>query len=65
MGKGKSPRRYCEECGRVIESKHPGVTLCRLCEERAAEALRNQGRKRRKERDRVRDLEEGFYLPGK
>lgn len=62
--KGKSPRRHCEECGRALESKRVGETLCRLCEERLEEDLRDEERRRRKDRDRARKLEESFLLGG-
>jgi uncharacterized Zn finger protein (UPF0148 family) len=58
----KSPRRFCEECGRVLESKRTGETLCRLCEERVAEELGDADRRRRKDRDLARRMEERFFL---
>lgn len=61
MGQGKLPRRLCEECGRIIESKRPGETLCRLCEERLIEEAHEQERRRRKERELARELEEGLF----
>ena len=60
--KVKSPRRSCEECGRVLESKRAGDTLCRLCEELWEEELGDDDRERRKDRDLARKLEEGFFL---
>jgi len=60
--KVKSPRRFCEECGRVLESKRAGETLCRLCEERLEEELGDADRKRRKDRDLARRMEESFFL---
>ena len=58
MGRDKSPKRYCEECGQVIESKRPGVTLCRRCEEELLSGFRSRDKKRRKDRIRVREFEE-------
>ena len=63
MGKGKSPtKRYCEECGRIIESKRPGVTLCRNCENKLVHDFRSdESRQRRKDRKSARDMEESLF----
>ena len=63
MGKGKSPtKRYCEECGRIIESKRPGVTLCRNCENKLVNDFRSdESRQRRKDRKSARDMEESLF----
>jgi hypothetical protein len=61
MGQGKSSRRVCEECGRIIESKRPGETLCRLCEERLIEEAHEHERGRRRAREHARELEEGLF----
>ena len=63
MGKGKPPtKRYCEECGRIIESKRPGVTLCRSCETKLVSDDRSdESRQRRKDRKSARDMEESLF----
>lgn len=58
MSKEKSPKRFCEECGQIIESKRPGVTLCKRCEEKFLSEFRNRDKRRRKDRVRVREFEE-------
>ncbi|GEM_PF-3574202 len=65
MGKEKSPgRRFCEECGRLIESKRPGVTLCHICEKKLLEEYQDEDdRQRRKGRRYAKDFEDQlFYL---
>ena len=62
MNKEKSPKRYCEECGQIIESKRPGVTLCRQCEEEILSDFRSRDKKRRKDRTRAREFEEDILL---
>ena len=65
MGKEKSPgKRYCEECGRLIESKRPGVTLCLICETQLLQGVRTeQNRQRRKDRKQVQEIEDQLFEP--
>jgi len=60
MSKEKSPsRRFCEECGRLIESKRPGVTLCRNCEKRLLEDFHEDiDRQRKRDRKHAQDVED-------
>lgn len=51
-------RRYCEECGRPIESKDPDVFLCRRCalkheeeDERSKRADRDLRKRQRSQLD--------------
>ena len=62
MGKERSPKRYCEECGQLLDSKRPGVTLCRQCEDEILGETRVREKNRRKARSRARDMEEEFFL---
>jgi len=62
MNKEKSPKRYCEECGQVIESKRPGVTLCRRCEAELLGEFRDRDKKRRKERTRAQEFDEDALI---
>lgn len=63
MGKEKSPgKRFCEECGRLIESKRPGVTLCRNCEKKLLEEVHDENdRQRRKDRKYAKDFEDQLF----
>jgi hypothetical protein len=62
MSKEKSPKRFCEECGRIIDSRRLGVTLCRQCEEEILGELRSRDKKRQKDRSRAREFEEEALL---
>ena len=62
MGKEKSPKRICEECGRIIESKRPGVVLCHECSEAILSEPRNRDKKRRQERTHAEDFEADPFL---
>ena len=53
-------RRYCEECGRPIESKDPDVFLCGRCAQAAEEAAERSKRAERDMRKRQRAQREAW-----
>ena len=58
--KFKAPKRYCEVCGRPIESRDPDMYLCRVCaweqeRERERSRRRRQAFRRRRREELMED----------
>jgi predicted RNA-binding Zn-ribbon protein involved in translation (DUF1610 family) len=54
----KTSRRYCEECGKFIESKRPEVFLCKECSEALARRKQRVRKNRKAFRQTQRLLDE-------
>jgi len=50
------PQKYCEECGRPIESNHLDVMLCRRCSEQRSRDKMEAGKRRAFRRDAAREF---------